>query len=198
MKKALLLILLFVSIAGSAQKAEYDVVNDFLEVELSKKDYDTIFVIEQPLQKTKSIQMYKEAFKQKDVSNASSEKQIWVYPETIFWPWDEKNVDEIEIKLQKENDKPWTNKDFKNQNFIFYPEKIVRSRDFIISNISANKYVFNLSRPLLNKNKDFAIFQFYPSFLVGGGSSANDGLILMEKKGDKWIQVAVMQYAVYN
>jgi hypothetical protein len=194
-KNIVIVLFLFVSIAGSAQKAEYDVINDFLDTELSKITYDSIYVIEKPLERDESIKMYEKSFNERSVNN--KHKETWVIPEIENWPVNKDEINLLKKELEKE-DKNWKLSDFKNQSFIVYPEELIRSRDFIISHTSAKKYVFNLSRPVLNKEKDFAVFQFYPSYLIGGASSDLGGLILMKKDDKKWIQVAVIQYAVYN
>lgn len=194
-KNIVIVFFLFVSIACSAQKAEYDVINDFLDTELSKMMYDSIYLIEKPLQKSESIKMYEKSFNERSANK--KHKETWVIPEIENWTINQDEINRLKKELGKE-DKNWKLSDFKNQSFIVYPEELIRSRDFIISHSSAKKYVFNLSRPVLNKEKNFAIFQFYPSFLIGGASSDLGGLILMKKENKKWVQVAVIQYAVYN
>ncbi|MFD2601433.1 hypothetical protein [Flavobacterium suzhouense] len=195
MKNIISLFLIFCGVTSFAQKAEYDVINNFLEVELSKMNYDTIFVIEMPLQRSESVKLYEKSFHERLVNN--DYRETWVIPEMIDWPINQDEIDLLKKEIKKENEK-WTLSDFKNKKIIILPEKTIRGKDFIVSNISAKNYVFNLSRPVLNTQKDFAVFQFYPSLLIGGGSSDLAGLILMKKHNKKWIQIAVIQNAVYN
>ena len=136
--------LLLTSSLAFSQKADYAVINDFLKTELSKTDADTIFLIEQPLQRIKTLEIYEQAMTQKGIPNSSSEKEVWVYPELNSWPLTENDVAALKKKLSQEKEKEWSATDFKHKEFIILPENIVRNKEFI-RNYFGNNRVFNLS-----------------------------------------------------
>ncbi|MNK22240.1 hypothetical protein D3C87_405140 [compost metagenome] len=197
MRKFLYIIILMSLTSCSAQKGEYDAINDFLEAELSEKLYDTIYIIENPIKRVEIIKLYEQAYNERLLNNEHP-KGTWVTPSIADWPLGITEIEQFKKDLKDEKaSKNWESNDFRNKNFIILPEKIIRNKDFIIKHVSVKNYVFNLSKPIFNKNKNVVMFQFYPSLMVGGVFFNNKGLILMKKENGKWVLVSSIREAVY-
>ena len=105
-------------------------------------------------------------------------------------PSSEKN-----IKREKNN---WIRFDFKNKNYIPTYYKSIRSIPFSLKHISASNFILYLSRPVFSKDKKHSMFLFSIGCIPFGGClTENYGLIVMEKKKGKWVQVSNIKYQVY-
>lgn len=197
MKIIIVFFLSFIFLSCSAQKVEYDVINDFLDNELLLIPHDTVYVIEEPLDNIKLLEIYEQALKEKKLTNESPTKKVWVYPELEFWPLTDLEVNKIRNNLSKDiTPELWKDKNFKDKSYIIYRKEILRSKEFKIKHTS-NNIILNLSKPIFSDDNTHALFQFYPSSIIGGSAYELSGVVLMKKEYNRWNKVAVLMPAVY-
>lgn len=201
MKNIISSFLIFYSVTSFAQKAEYDVINDFLEVELRDYKYDSIHVQIEPFDVRGAIKLYEQGYKERNYSEKDNET-VWVNPYTFKdWPFTEEDIKDVSEKLNR-TDKNWSKADFKDKNFVFKRASVLKDRKFRISHVEAWKkeYILRLSHTVFDRQKKYALFQFYLSELILGGSREDKhmGAIIMKKVNNKWIALASIKEAVYN
>lgn len=198
MKKIIYILCVLPLLSCSVQKTQdYNVINAFLEDEISKMPYDTIYIKQEPLNFDETIKLYEQAYSEKDLGDEEY-KGIWVSPKIQDWPLDNNGITEIKSKITDEIIINWTKKDFKNKRFKVYPEQILKSKMFIVEHASVRYFVFSLSKPIYSKDKSYALFQFYPSFISGSSSSYDEGVIIMKRYKGKWYRLGLLSYAVYK
>ena len=183
----------------SAQKAEYDVINDFLAVELKDIKYDSIHVRLEPYDVREALDLYEQGYKIRD-DQTSSYTTIWIIPELEEWPFSEKDIVNIKKNLQGK-DKQWTKADFANKGYVFKKDSILKDMNFKVSHIDegTTEYVLRLSRPILNKSKTYALFKYYfTELFMGGSAGKNRGAVVMKKENGKWIVLSSIREAIYE
>jgi len=183
----------------SAQKAEYDVVNDFLNSELDGFQYDSIHVRVQPLDDFEMVELYEKAYKERNNQN-SDLSTVWISPELNEWPFNEEEINDLKKNL-KANVKEWEKTDFRNKNFVFKTADIVEDMDFRVSHLGkgTKEYVLRVSHPVFDNKKTYALFKFYFTELFFGGSPAkNRGTVVMKKINNKWVVLSSIREAVYE
>src|SRR5690606_27359790 len=132
-----------------------------------------------PMSTSEGLKIYKLAYNEKDVQNASS-AQVWINPEITEWPFDEKEISEIEKNIRSDAMK-WGGNDFRNKDYVFKNEVLLNDRKFVVSHLDASKkeYVLRLSRPIFNDNRTFVMFKYdFTEFFMGSNPTANRGVII--------------------
>ena len=183
----------------SAQKAEYAVINDFLEAEHKSIEYDTIYVSIEPYDVLEAIKLYEVAYEGRNDQNSSYAK-VWTTPELTDWPLSGQDISRMKENLSG-TDKNWTEADFRNKRFVFKTGSVLEDRKFKISHFDkgTKEYVLRLSRPVLNKDKTYALFRYYfTELLMGSSPGPNRGAVIMRNKNGKWVVVASIREAVYE
>lgn len=183
----------------SAQKAEYAIVNDFIEAELRGLTYDSIHVQKEPVNIIVALNLYELAYNERMEQNASLAR-VWIKPELKEWPFDKKEIESLKKGSVKITD-DWEGRDFSNKRFVFKNKAIIDDIRFRKSYLDkgTNEYVLRLSRPIYTKNKTYALFNFdFRGLLLGGGATSNIGTIIMKKENGKWIVLSNIREAVYD
>lgn len=112
-----LLFILFLTFNCSAQKAEYDVINDFLASELKNVKYDTIYLQTEPLDNVEMLWLYEQAYKERSPARKDPES-VWLSQKANEWPLDEKGIIYLRKRI-KANENNWEAEDFNNKSFVF-------------------------------------------------------------------------------
>lgn len=190
-----LLIILFLTLTCSAQKAEYDVVNDFLEMELKELKYDSIYVQTEMLDNSRTKKLYQQAYEERFNQNSES-SLVWVTLVFNEWPFKE---DEI-LERNPHGDKTeWLKDDFVNKDFVLKSEVVLDSNEFISTHLDKKESRFAMSQPIFSRNGRYAIFYFYLNTIyLGSTPTSNNGAVIMKKQNRKWIVVASIREAIYN
>lgn len=188
-----------ISLNNILTETESNIINTFIDMELKKdryknyKDFE-IVVIEEALQKRKSIETYKYS------------RDEWISMNRINKNGDLENrflldtlqIKKIEIKLEKEDVYKWKISDFKyfKVNLLKYEELKTIINTGLYSKFSSRIIIY-LSKPLIiDENNAFI------SFEVGDGQlgfhSINHFTVLMRKVNSRWEQVNYYYDGVFN
>lgn len=182
MRKIIWLILAATFISCSSSKVEKEVINDFVNKELTTDKSITILV-EEALPKIKALEYYENAYNQRNLYEGEIRFAPNGYPP---YTWE---IDSVEIGvLKKEIIKDtatyhWKKTDFKDQKLNIIPYKTIRKRG---SHQLGEKGIY-LSRPLITTDKKHA-FLFYKSFAVEIGFS-NEKAVLLKKVNGVWVEL---------
>lgn len=182
MRKMILLILGSLFCSCSSSKLEKKIINDFLNNEFKADKYVTILV-EEALPKTKALQYYENAYKQKDLHEGQIRFAPNGYP-PYTWP-----IDSTEITILKQKYKNdtlvyhWKKADLTNHKLKIYPYNTLKKR----GSHELGGYGIYLSEPLLTTNKEYA-FIFYRSFAVEIGFGSEKA-VLLKKVNGIWVEV---------
>jgi len=194
-----LLIILFLTFNCSAQKAEYDVINDFLKTELLGHSYDTIHVRVEPLPLLEMIKLYEKAYIERNNENLNS-ATVWVTPKIKKWPFIDKDINEIKDNTTSDKWK-WMIEGFSAKNLVVKDSTITDIRGFQLSHMNTGKkeYTLKLSKPVFSKNKKYAIFLVYfNELLLRGNPFPHSGLVIMKKEKNRWTLFSNINEVVYN
>lgn len=190
-----LLFIFFLAFTCSAQKVEYDIINDFLETELKGFKYDSIHVQTKILDNVRTKKLYQQAYEERFNQNSES-SLVWVTPIFNEWPFKE---DEILERNHHGDKTEWLKDDFVNKDFVLKSEVVLDSNEFISTHLDKKEYRFAMSQPIFSRNGRYAIFYFYLNTIyLGSTPSSNNGAVIMKKENGKWIVVASIIEAIYN
>ncbi|KOS06463.1 hypothetical protein AM493_10760 [Flavobacterium akiainvivens] len=188
MKWLIIYSLLILSLAScSSVKRDRQVINAFLDPQLTKKQYDTIFVVEKPVPSSGILKLFQNP--NKDEYNSYT--LIKIGNQNLAMPLDSLKINKLDTLFQKEVN--WTKEDFT------LPVQIatgnLNTNEFISSHLSPKNHVLYLSKPVYTKDKKYALFCLdIRAIPISSASSLIDykDLIIMEKINGKWIHTAVI------
>ena len=178
------------TIENKLTEIEKNVINDFLEYELTKerykkyKDYK-IVIIEEALKKSKSLDAYEYTYKDLFKNEKNNEN---------YWILDSLQIEITKEKIKSENIYHWKENDFRNIKVKLLKFEELRKTTNNGRYLKNNLIIF-LSRPLLidnnnnnNNNNNNALL----SFDIGNGDMGNYAIthftVLMQKVDGIWVQ----------
>ncbi len=179
MKKLIILtILYFIAISCSSSIRENRIVNDFLNVELQKTQYDgfekEMLLIKEAGIKNSPLIAYQQLYNERN----DAVDDIWIL--------DSNEIKKFKAKNSENEMLSWQEKDFPN-----LPITIIRS-DQNLKNYKSGKYlreseklVIKLSKPLKLNKSQYLLYYYGKSTVWGGVDS--QFVVEMLKRGDKWI-----------
>ena len=188
-----------ISIESKLTEKESNIINAFIDVELKKDRYKNykdceIFVIEEALQKRKSLKTY---IFSKDEWNSIHKMHGGKDRAEIYF-LDTLQINKLELELEKEEAYHWKVSDFKNLNVSLLKNEDLRTiiKTTAYRNFSPRLIIY-LSRPLIIDENNALI-----SFEVGAGQlgfhSLNHFTVLMRKENIKWVQINLFYDGVFN
>lgn len=183
----------------SAQKAEYAIVNDFIEAELRGLTYDSIHVQIESLDNVSALKLYEQAYNER-LSQNSITAGVWIEPELKEWGFGEAEIQSLESSLNKEMYN-WRQEDFKNKKFVFKKSVQLKNINSLKDHLNADtkEYIIRISKPILSKSKKYALFQFYFSnFSIGYAPTPNRGTMVMKKEKENWVVLSSIREAAYE
>lgn len=191
--------LVLIGTVCSAQKAEYTIVNDFIEAELKGFKYDSIHIQIESLDNVSTLKLYEQAYNERDSQNSTT-AEVWIEPELKEWGFGEAEIQDVKNSLNKERFN-WRRQDFKNKKFVFKNSVQLKNINSLKDHLNAGtkEYIIRISKPILSKNKKYALFQFhFSNFSIGYVITPNRGAIVMKKEKEKWVVLSSVREAAYE
>ncbi|MFT7351344.1 MAG: hypothetical protein ACI9XR_001085 [Flavobacterium sp.] len=178
---------------GELSKVESLIINDFLSFELNKESNKKfknlkIFVIEEAIKKTKSLNDYEFNYKYKN----SWGKFI------NNWILDSIQITTLKFKLVNEIPYSWKTTDFKEINVkIIKNLELKNMTNSISGKIGQLRPILFLSKPLM-LNEVNALISFEIGSFQGTYNSTSHSTVLMTKVNEKWIENGFYEDGVFN
>ena len=176
-----------IKIENNLTETECTIINKFLDAELKKERYlnyseHEIYIIEEALKKTKSIDTYLYSLQEWKSMNRINKKSD---SENMYF-LDSLEIKKIKLETEKEQIYHWRVSDFKSKKVHFYKYEELRTiiNTGAYTNLPKRLIIF-LSKPLIiNENIAFI------SFDIGNGELGNSAIthftMLLRKVNDEW------------
>ena len=187
-----------VKIENNLTETESIIITQFLDTELKKDRYKNyngheIYIIEEALKKTKSIDTYLYSLEEwKSMNRINKQRDS----ENIYF-LDSLAIKKLRLKLEKEQIYHWKVSDFKSMKVNLY--KYEQLRTIINTGAYVNlpkRLIIFLSKPLIIKENKALI-----SFDIGNGELGNSAIthftVLLRKVNDEWKDCGHYQDGVF-
>lgn len=180
-------------ISCSSHKQDARVINDYINAELDPKEYDILYVKTEPTEKEFTLQLYEQAFLEKDSKNDHG--YLWLFPSDFNdWPL---NLSEIHAAKKDTINKNWEAGELGNI-YKYVSTNVAKTVDFKKEHVITRNFLLNISRPIYNAKKTKAIFHFNAGHATFGGSPFKSGVMIMEKKNGKWVKAGYLWEEYYE
>jgi hypothetical protein len=199
MKKAIILIViiqLILTSCSSLKKENYKVVNSFLNDKyliylLGLKADDTILIASES-QSTKSFSNFSLNFDYIKPDLIYKTNGIRWIDSTKKFNLDQINISHIRKQMQNQKPFNWNQNKIKSTNKIVVPRDsvLIKYAEYNEYKIKKSMFLFNISKPTYNIEKNISIFGFNAEKnFLRNGSTVRSCLVVMKKENGKWIYV---------